>query len=153
MPQSAEAVFIHRLLKKALPRLRGQCLHFPLYFCRVASPPRMWRSALFISRIFLARSYSSRSMCSKRSEISLCTVLFEMPNFFAADRTVVLLSITYAARAHARSSMSVRNLTTPTKVSVYHIYERMARRYAENITKRGKGVKMMLTRGGKDAII
>lgn len=52
-------------------------------------------------------------MCSSRSERSLCTVDLLIPNFFAADRTVALLSMMYTAKSQARSSMFDFNNITP----------------------------------------
>jgi hypothetical protein len=43
----------------------------------------------------------------------LCTVDLLIPNFFAADRTVALLSMMYAAKSQARSSMFDFNNITP----------------------------------------
>ena len=56
------------------------------YLARVAFPPRMWRSALFCSKIFLACCQSERFTCSSRSERSLCTVDLDTPKCFAAAR-------------------------------------------------------------------
>ena len=85
--------------------LRGAFRHFPLYLILVAIPPLMWRSALFFSSTSLTWLYRGLLNCCRRSDKSLCTVDFEIPNFFAAARTVALLSMMYTARSQARSSM------------------------------------------------
>ena len=65
----------------------------PLYFNLVARPPRMCRSALLKSMTSLTCRYRGLLICSSRSDRSLCTVDLLIPNFFAAERTVALLSI------------------------------------------------------------
>ena len=85
----------------------------PLYFRRVASPPRRCRSALFCSRMSRTFSYRSRSISRRRSVMSLCTVVLDTPKRSAAARTVALFRMIYSASSQARSSMLVRNHTTP----------------------------------------
>ena len=85
----------------------GTCVPACRYFLRVASPPRRCRSALFCSRTSRTFSYSSRSICRRRSDRSLCTVLLEMPKRLAAARTVALFSTIDLASSHARSSLFV----------------------------------------------
>lgn len=50
-------------------------------FSLVAMPPRMWRSDLFTSRIFLASAARPGFTCTRRDVRSLCTVLLLTPNF------------------------------------------------------------------------
>lgn len=85
--------------------LFGVCLlsRFCIYFCRVASPPRQWRSCLFCSRISRTSRYREGLMCFKRSVTSLCTVDLLMPNFAAVCLTVFLLSAIYSPSLTARS--------------------------------------------------
>ena len=52
----------------------------PLYFFRVAMPPRMWRWALLTSSTSLTCKYSARLKRGSRSEMSLWTVDLLMPN-------------------------------------------------------------------------
>ena len=60
--------------------------------------------------------------------LSVCTVDFDTPNFFAAARTVVRFSMMYTARSQARSSKLYRTHTTPqarrrAARSLSHVYE------------------------------
>ena len=72
---------------------RGASFYAPLYFFRVARPPRMWRWALFSSITALTCRYSGRSYSGSRSDRSLWTVDLLTPNFLAAARTVVRFSM------------------------------------------------------------
>ena len=65
----------------------------PRYFSFVARPPRICLSALLTSSTFRTSFASAGLTCARRSAQSLCTVLFDMPNCFAACRTVALFSI------------------------------------------------------------
>lgn len=53
---------------------------------------------------------------------AVCTVDLEMPNSVAAERTVARLSMMYAARSQARSSIFVYKYTTPHTL-VLNVYE------------------------------
>ena len=64
---------------------------------------------------------SSRSIVSRRSVMSLCTVLLLTPKCFAADRTVALCAMMYSASCTARSSISCFKCTTPNK-RLLHLY-------------------------------
>ncbi len=55
---------------------------------------------------------------------AVCTVDLEMPNSVAAERTVARLSMMYAARSQARSSIFVYKYTTPHTL-VLNVYESM----------------------------
>ena len=68
-------------------------VYSPLYFRRVARPPRMWRWALFSSSTSFTYRYSARLYAGRRSDRSLCTVDLLTPNFLAAERTVARFSI------------------------------------------------------------
>ena len=68
-------------------------VYSPLYFRRVARPPRMWRWALFSSSTSFTCRYSARLYAGRRSDRSLCTVDLLTPNFLAAERTVARFSI------------------------------------------------------------
>ena len=57
---------------------------------------------------------------------AVCTVDFEMPNSVAAERTVARLSMMYAARSQARSSIFVYKYTTPHTL-VLNVYENIDR--------------------------
>lgn len=98
------------------------CCHSPLYFLRVAIPPRICRSALFRSRSSRTCRYRAGLTFGRRSVRSLWTVDFETPNCLAAARTVALFSIMYTARSRERSSMFVYIYTTP-YTCVVHVYE------------------------------
>ena len=76
---------------------------FNPYRCLVASPPRMWRSALFFSKISRASRYNPRFTLLSRSVISLCTVDFDIPKFFAAVLTVAPYKTMYLAKISHRS--------------------------------------------------
>ncbi len=75
------------------------------YLCLVANPPLMCRSALFSSSTSLTCAASIGLNADKRSVISLCTVDFEIPKYFAALRTVDFLSIMYSASLTVLSSI------------------------------------------------
>ena len=70
--------------------------HFPsrlwfalsLYFRFVASPPRIWRSARFVSRTRRTFVHRARSKTRRRSVTSLCTVLLLLPKRAAVCLTV-----------------------------------------------------------------
>ena len=90
--------------------------HFALwcrYFSLVAKPPRICRSALLTSRTARTDFASSGSMRSTRSVMSLCTVDFEIPNFFAVSLTVALVCIINFATSTALSSIYVFKPSTP----------------------------------------
>lgn len=53
---------------------------------------------------------------------AVCTVDLEMPNSVAAERTVARLSMMYAAKSQARSSIFVYKYTTPHTL-VLNLYE------------------------------
>ena len=91
------------------------------YFSFVASPPRIWRSALFRSSSSRTWRYSAGLTFTSRSVMSLCTVDLEMPNWAAAARTVDLFSMIYTARSQARCSIFVCTYTTPHTL-VFHVY-------------------------------
>ncbi len=57
---------------------------------------------------------------------AVCTVDLEMPNSVAAERTVARLSMMYAARSQARSSIFVYKYTTPHTL-VLNVYENIDR--------------------------
>lgn len=57
---------------------------------------------------------------------SICTVDLEMPNSVAAERTVARLSMMYAAKSQARSSIFVYKYTTPHTL-VLNVYENIDR--------------------------
>ena len=77
----------------------------PLYFRRVARPPRMCRSWRFLSRTVRTCRYSRGSHMGSRWHRSLCTVDLEIPKCFAAARTVAPVSMMYTASCRARSSI------------------------------------------------
>ncbi len=88
-------------------------VYSPLYLRRVASPPRICRSALFRSSSCRTCRYRPGFSRGRRSVKSLCTVLLLTPNLAAAARTVALFSRIYTARSQALSSILVRTHTTP----------------------------------------
>ena len=57
---------------------------------------------------------------------AVCTVDLEMPNSVAAERTVARLSMMYAAKSQARSSIFVYKYTTPHTL-VLNVYENIDR--------------------------
>lgn len=75
------------------------------YFSLVAIPPRMCRSDLLTSNTTLVFTANAGLICFRRSVTSLCTVDLLIPYFFAACRTVALLSMIYRAISIARSSI------------------------------------------------
>lgn len=90
------------------PSTRKQ-LHTPHFLCLsylrlVASPPRMWRSCLFFSMISRTCSYSPAWSAGRRTDISLCTVDFDIPKAAAVLRTVASCSMIYVPSRTARSS-------------------------------------------------
>lgn len=83
------------------------------YFSRVASPPLMCRSLLFVSSTRRTLLYSGGLEVLSLWLTSLCTVLLLIPNFCAAALTVAFRSIMYRARIAARSSVDSFNLKPP----------------------------------------
>ena len=72
----------------------GEAPSFPFaYRLLVASPPRRWRSALFLAITAATSLCSGADNAANRDSMSLCTVDLEMWNCFAAERTVDLFSI------------------------------------------------------------
>ena len=77
---------------------------FFAYFCLVANPPRMCRSALLCSSTFFTSPYNCGLMAFNRLETSLCTVDLEMPKLLAASRTVDPCSTIYSPKITVRLS-------------------------------------------------
>ena len=75
------------------------------YFSFVASPPRMCRWALLVSRTFLTCRYSGLLQQGNRRDRSLWTVDLEIPKCCAAARTVAPVSIMYTASSQALCSI------------------------------------------------
>lgn len=84
-----------------------------LYFRFVARPPLIWRSCLLISSIFFTCLYNTGFSFFSLSLTSLCTVLLEIPKFFAAERTVARFSIMYCPSVTALCAGCSFNPTTP----------------------------------------
>lgn len=82
---------------------------YPLYFLRVASPPRMWRSLLLVLSTFFTSSKSCGSLYRNRSDTSLCTVDLLTLKTFAAKRTVAPVLAIYSPKITDRSL--VKSLT------------------------------------------
>src|SRR5690606_29900308 len=94
------------------------------YFWRVASPPRMWRSALLRSRTRLTRAASSRSRAGRRSVTSLWTVLLLTPNTTAASRTVAWVRAMYSLTSRTRLWMCSFTAPPPLPGIAVHLYAR-----------------------------
>ena len=94
----------HAILKW-FPGNAGELYYFPLYFRRVAMPPRICRCCLFMVSTCNTCAYSLGLHFGSLCWRSLCTVDFDIPKCFAAARTVALFSIMYTANWQALSSM------------------------------------------------
>ena len=72
--------------KRREKRNASPCIFYtPLYFLRVAMPPRIWRWALFSSSTSLTCRYSVRLYIGRRSDRSLCTVVINQNCFIQAQ--------------------------------------------------------------------
>ena len=89
----------------------------------------MCRSALFSSNTALACAASAALMCKSRSVISLCTVDFEIPNFFAVILTVALFSMMYSASLTVLSSMCSFKIIPPPKYCYLSVCTRRRKKY------------------------
>ena len=98
------------------------CIPYFLYFLFVASPPRMWRSALFWSSTSFTFAYRLGFIFLSLSATSLCTVDLLIQNFLAVALTVALFSTIYSASINARSSTTPITFSTPYTCSL-QIYE------------------------------
>ena len=109
-------------------------MYLCLYFCLVASPPRMCLCALFISRTSLTFIYNDIFICFNRSDTSLWTVDLDTPNFFAALLTVLLFFIMYLPNSTALSSTKPFNYIPPEVLNTSVKYMRkVARLYYFNV--------------------
>lgn len=89
-----------------------------LYFSFVAIPPRICRSALFLSKITFTSLYKVGFKAFSLSDTSLCTVLLEILNTLAVCRTVALFSIMYCPKVTQRSSGNPFKVNTPLDMSL-----------------------------------
>ena len=85
--------------------LTFSCSCASLYFKRVALPPLMCLSDLFLSKTFLTSLAAGGFSLGRRSVTSLWTVLLLTPNFFAVCLTVDSVLIIYSAISMALRSM------------------------------------------------
>ena len=101
-------ISIYHNIRRTLAIEPKSVFHFPLillYRSRVARPPRICLCDLFSSKIILACAANTGLSFKSLPVISLCTVDFDSPKYFAALRTVALFSTMYLARFMVRSSI------------------------------------------------
>lgn len=98
-------------------------LLYPLYFFRVARPPRIWRSLLFFSSTFFTSPYSCGSSRISRSVTSLCTVDLLILKTFAAARTVAPVSAMYSPNSIARWFANLLIQSTPKRTNILYEFK------------------------------
>ena len=76
----------------------GEAPSFPIaYRLLVASPPRRWRSALFLAITAATSLCSGADSAANRDSMSLCTVDLDTPSTLAVFLTVAPVAAIYSA--------------------------------------------------------